>query len=412
MPLIIEVAELQPGMRLAEAFFWHGRRMLPGGKILTKDDVEILNRRYPELTLKVGDPVLDSVVDFDDDTKDRAVASTAQQRIAQSMSQVQSRYASHTAAGSLNFSAIKDAALSVMDYLKGNPVSAALLTQNSDPKSYLSEHTGNVFYLSIVLGSAVRDYVMRERMRQTSASSLAMPVAMNLLPLGLGAMFMDIGMYPIQHIFAEGYTLTDEDRSAIREHPNVGAEMLPDDLPAGVKMVVRTHHENYDGKGYPAGMAGASLHVFTRIIRICDAFDAGTAKSVYKGAKSPSRVLWEMCAGPLRKCFDPVLTKVFMSLIQPFPIGGKVKLADGRIAVVVRYNRKHPFKPFAIVAFDAAGERLPKEKPIGPIAIGEENELRIASVGDEDLGYIYDIDAAPPDEAGDHFQDVLSAAYP
>ena len=266
MPLLVHCDELQPGMRLTEAFMFRGRMMLPGAKVLTREDVEVLQRKYPEVTLRIGDPLLDSVANFEDDSREREVAQTAQQMVTQSLSKVQERFASHTALASVNYNALKATAASVIDYLSKNPVSAALLNRSADTSDYLAEHSGNVFYLTLVLGSAVRDYVVRERLRQTAANHLTASITMDLLPLGLGAMFMDTGMYALAHLFQEGYKLTDEDRQLLHQHPAAGSDLLPENLPAGVKMVVRTHHENFDGSGYPAGLQGTEQHVFTRKI--------------------------------------------------------------------------------------------------------------------------------------------------
>lgn len=414
MPLLIHCDELQAGMRLAEAFMWRERMMLPGGKVLTRDDIDILQAKYPDVTLKVGDPVLDSLAEFEDDTHDREVATTAQQMVAQSLSKVQERFAARTAIASVNFNAMRNAAMAVIDYLKDNPVSAALLNRSMSGDNYIAEHSGNVFYLALVLGSSVRDYVVRERLRQTSASHLSTAICMDLLPLALGAMFMDIGMFPLSHLFKPGYELTDEDRKLIRQHPIASCEQLPDSLPAGVKMVVRTHHENFDGTGYPSAMPGAQQHIFTRIVRICDAFEAATAQRVYAQAKSPVRVLWEICAGPWKHCYDPVLSKMFRSLIQPFPIGAKLRLADGRWAVLVRYNHKEPFQPTVIVAFDAKGNRLPTDHLLPAINVGDGNSLRLGSYDGEDLSFLYEDSKASktPAEAEAELDELLRTAYP
>ena len=189
--------------------------------------------------------------------------------------------------------------------------------------------------------------------------------------------------------------------------------MLPDSLPATAKMIVRWHHENYDGTGYPDRKPGAGLHVFVRIARICDAFDAATSDKVYKKAQSAVRVLWEMSNGPLQKFYDPVLMKVFTSIIQPFPIGGKLQLADGRTAVVVRYNRKSPFHPTAVIAFDEHGHRLPAEKITAPLNIGDGNSLRLDSFAGEKLTYLYETPEpllAPTH--GKRFTTLFEAAFP
>jgi hypothetical protein len=179
-------------------------------------------------------------------------------------------------------------------------------------------------------------------------------------------------------------------------------------------MVVRTHHESMDGTGYPLGMRGDSQHIFTRIVRICDAFDAATSAKFYKGAKSTARALWEMSCGPYRKCYDPVLMKVFGGIIQPFPIGAKLRLTDGRIAVVVKYNRKQPFQPTVVVAFDPDGQRYPVEKLEGPLNVGDGNALRIERYGEETLGYLYEGGESSPTVTRERqkLECLLEAVFP
>jgi HD-GYP domain-containing protein (c-di-GMP phosphodiesterase class II) len=410
MPLLFNCPDLQPGMRLAEAFLFRGRVMIPGGKALTDTDVDVLRRKYPDASFRISDPVLDGLVEFEDDSKDRDVAASARQKVAACVAEVQQRFGAQTSLAAVNFNAMRSAAEDVMDYIAANPVSSALLDQSIDPASPMSGHTGNVFYLSIVLGTAVRDYVMRERRRQTSCNFLSNDVAMNLLPLGLGAMFLDVGMYELQRLYAPGYVLTDADRAAVRNHPTKGADLLPDTLPAGTKMVVRTHHENFDGTGYPNAQPAESLHVFTRIVRICDAFVAATANRAHRGAKPPARVLWEMSRGPYRGRYDPELTKVFTGLIQPFPIGAKLRLRDGRYAVIVRYNHAAPFRPTAMIAFDKDGERLPEGNITGPVTIGGD-EFPLGSFEGEDLSYVRDLDESPSPPPV-RFESLVDVAYP
>jgi hypothetical protein len=165
--------------------------------------------------------------------------------------------------------------------------------------------------------------------------------------------------------------------------------MLPYEIAPAARAIVRTHHENFDGTGYPSGLVADKIHVFSRIVRIADAYNAATAAHVYKEGRSPARALWEMSAGPYARFYDPVLMKVFTRLIQPFPIGAKLQLRDGRYAVVVRYNREDPFKPTVVIAFDVNGERLPNSKLEGPISLAERRDLRLQSFDDEQLSYLY-----------------------
>lgn len=413
MPLLVPCQELEPGMRLCEPILARNRVMLAGGKVLTHADVDALQRRYPEVWVRVGDPILDDVVEFEDDSHDRKVAATVQGKIAKSMSEVSRRFSSRASIQSMNVSAIHESVAGIIDYLDDNPVSAALLHQSLDSGTPLAERAGNVFYLSMILGCAVRDYISRERRRSTACRWLDLKISMDLLPLGVGAMFCDIGLLPISHIFTQREPLSEEDCRALVAHPNTGADMLPTSFAAAARSIVRTHHENCDGTGYPSGLVGDKIHVFSRIVRIADAYNAATASNVYKEAKSPARALWEMTAGTYRAFYDPVLMKVFSRLIQPFPIGAKLHLCDGRQAAVVGYNHVDPLRPRVVIAFDVNGNRLPNSALEGPLDLSDRPDLRIASFAGEDLGFLYESTAA--DEAPAHrgpFNSLFEATFP
>ena len=388
MPILLSSADLRPGMRLAESFMVGRRIMLPGGRTLDADLIDSILHRFPNAHFRIGDPVLDAMAEFDDDKHDREVASAATQKIVESLGRVHERLGGQTDFRSIDFDAAREACEQVAAHLRDNPVSAAILAGAMSEGSYLAQHAGNVFYLSMVLGLSVRDYVSRERRRMTSARNLSGSVALDLIPLGLNTMFMDIAMVPLQELVDRPGPLAPEELALIRNHPQAGADMLPDSLPAGVKTVVRTHHENFDGTGYPDNLPGSKLHVFSRIARICDAFDAATTPHSGKPAKSPARAIWELTRGPRKGHFDPVLTKVFSSIIQPFPIGAKLRLSDGMGAVVCRYNKKDPFRPTVIVAFDVHDRPLDRTDLKPPFSLADRPELKVLAFGLEDLGYL------------------------
>ena len=415
MPIVLRSEELHKGMRLAEALVVRGQVMFAAGRELVAEDIDILKRRFPKAVMRIGDPVLDDVVDFEDDSHEREVANTVQSQIAGAMSEVRQRFAMRASFADLNFHVVHETVAQVIEYLRANPVTAVLLGKNLQSESYLADHAGNVFYLSMILGTVVREYVAAERNRQSMARELQSDHAMDLTPLALGSMLLDVGMLPLEELYKLERPLTEEEQKAVRQHPIVGATRLPENMSPLAKMVVRTHHENYDGSGYPGGLAKEKLHIFTRIVRIVDAYDAATASHVYQEAKTPARALWEMSAGPYRRCFDPMLMKVFARLIQPFPIGTKLRLADGRYAVVVRYNRKNSFMPHVIIAFDQNDNRLPNEQLIGPLNLEDHRGLRLDACGEEDLSYLHEANAAlndkePPKER--LLTSLFEAAFP
>jgi HD-GYP domain-containing protein (c-di-GMP phosphodiesterase class II) len=73
----------------------------------------------------------------------------------------------------------------------------------------------------------------------------------------------------------------------IRQHPEISSYILADlDLPAMVKQMVRSHHERYDGTGYPDGLAGEQIPLAARLLSVADALDAMTSDRPYRRAVS------------------------------------------------------------------------------------------------------------------------------
>jgi HD-GYP domain-containing protein (c-di-GMP phosphodiesterase class II) len=392
MPLLVAVNELKPGMRLYHGIHRDQHTLLTAGQVLEEWEISKLCRLCPDLTVQISDPLLDEIVDFQDTSRDEAVASAVTRQMSGLMTRVRRKMAGRTTLKTGDISGLHSEIEQVMQYLRENPVASAILFHSGKPRSYFHEHAANVFYLSLLIGNAIRDYVYRERERTSRARSLSIRYGMNLTPLALGCLFHDLGMLPIEHLLEKAEPLTPQERELILTHPLAGAEALPREFDAVARMVVRTHHENFDGSGYPEGIPGARLHVFSRIIRACDAYDAGTSGKVYRQAKSAARVLWEMAEGPYHGHFDPVITKIMLSLIQPFPIGGKIRLNCGRFGVVVRHNRRQPFRPHIIIAFDEQGCRIRKGDIDPPIDLSKNHEIQLREFAGDSLSFLSDFD--------------------
>jgi len=106
--------------------------------------------------------------------------------------------------------------------------------------------------------------------------------------------------------------LTDDEFGAIKKHPEIGHRILRDII--GMDDVlpgVLYHHERYDGKGYPRGIAGQNIPLVARIICLADTFDAMSSTRSYRAALSREQVLEE-----IRRCsnaqFDPKLVEAFL----------------------------------------------------------------------------------------------------
>jgi len=114
------------------------------------------------------------------------------------------------------------------------------------------------------------------------------------------------------------------------------------------------------------------------------------SKKIYKQAMSPTRTLYEMVEGTYKSLFDPMLLKVFASLIRPIPIGAKLKLNNGYYGVVVEHNSHDPFKPKLIIAFNEKDEALSSGELQKPFFLDKREDIEIVSWEQEDLRFLHD----------------------
>ncbi|WP_317930213.1 HD-GYP domain-containing protein [Halioxenophilus sp. WMMB6] len=133
--------------------------------------------------------------------------------------------------------------------------------------------------------------------------------------LGIGASIHDVGKLSInEHILNKPTRLTASEMALVRQHPEIGYQLLsPLGLDPRITDVVRYHHENFDGTGYPGGLEGKSIPFLARIVRLWDTFDALTMNRPYhKGV--PIEEALEVMAGSERH-YDPELLRAFRQFI-------------------------------------------------------------------------------------------------
>jgi putative nucleotidyltransferase with HDIG domain len=131
----------------------------------------------------------------------------------------------------------------------------------------------------------------------------------------MAGLLHDVGKIGVpESVLQKTGRLTPEEFEAMKKHPAIGARILRDikqieDIIPGVLH----HHERYDGKGYPAGLAGDSIPLMGRIICLADCFDAMTSNRTYRKALPLEVALTEIrrCSGTQ---FDPVLADAFLQI--------------------------------------------------------------------------------------------------
>jgi HD-GYP domain-containing protein (c-di-GMP phosphodiesterase class II) len=157
-----------------------------------------------------------------------------------------------------------------------------------------ARHSRRVADLSYALAVAIR---MPRRERHT---------------LRVAALLHDMGKLDDRffHIVHSRKPLTDEERARIQYHPHESAHILAPLEPnhPGLREIVSSHHECWNGDGYPRGLAGEQIPLGARIIAVADAFDAMTQPRKYRGALSVPDALAEV-RRDAGTHFDPALVR-------------------------------------------------------------------------------------------------------
>ena len=133
--------------------------------------------------------------------------------------------------------------------------------------------------------------------------------------LKYAALLHDIGKIGVpDSILNNPRTLTDIETEMIRSHTMIGRDMLKDRTVVQIADdVAASHHERYDGKGYPSHLAGEDISEEARIVAIADAFDAMNSDRVYRRALGPERIRKELTDEKGGQ-FDPAFTDLFIKL--------------------------------------------------------------------------------------------------
>ncbi len=140
----------------------------------------------------------------------------------------------------------------------------------------------------------------------------------------------DIGKIGIpDHILQKPGALNQDEWAVMKQHPAIGAGIIGlqhGELLETARVVALTHHEKWDGSGYPRARVGADIPVEGRIVAIADVFDALTSKRPYKEAWSIERAV-EFIAAQSGLHFDPELVPRFLELM-PQVAGVRAQYSD------------------------------------------------------------------------------------
>jgi putative two-component system response regulator len=169
--------------------------------------------------------------------------------------------------------------------------------------------------------------------------------------IGLGGALHDVGKIGIpDRVLLKRGTLTPEENELMRTHTIIGDDLLrPIDLLAAVRPIVRSHHERWDGLGYPDGIGGEEIPLSARIMAVAEAVEAMSAKRVYREPLSEPEIVRELERGRGAQ-WDPALVDLVLRLIETDAVSFS---AEG-----LRISQVLPQRPAAaVLRFPAAKAR-------------------------------------------------------
>lgn len=172
--------------------------------------------------------------------------------------------------------------------------------------------------------------------------------------LAASALMMDIGKVrcPASLLFKQG-ELTQEEFERIKKHVEYSTQVIRPikGLPKEVLSAVENHHERYDGSGYPQGISGTRIPLYSQIIAIVDCYDAMTSRRTYGDTLTPDQTTQIMYRWR-NTLFPSELVEKFIEYLGAHPISSIVELSNGEIGIVSSINRKERLYPKVVVLLD------------------------------------------------------------
>jgi HD-GYP domain-containing protein (c-di-GMP phosphodiesterase class II) len=224
----------------------------------------------------------------------------------------------------------------ILESIIRNPEALMWLTQMRNKDSYTYSHSVDNCALAIAFGR-----------------HMGLPKD-DLNTLAMGLLLMDIGKMKVPaEVLNKTEPLTEAEFNLVREHVNHSVEILSksEGVDIDIVNIALTHHERFDGSGYPNGLVGVQTPVYGRIAGIIDCYDAMTSKRPYGDPVSPYSALQEIYNWR-NKYFQEELVEQFLQCLGVFPTGSLVEMHSGEVAIVMAQNKTRRMSPQIMLLLD------------------------------------------------------------
>jgi HD-GYP domain-containing protein (c-di-GMP phosphodiesterase class II) len=172
-----------------------------------------------------------------------------------------------------------------------------------------------------------------------------------LIDLATGGLLLDVGKAELpDDLLALPGELNDEQMQQVRGHVQHSLRILGETgiFSERVRQMVQTHHERFDGTGYPNRLSEGSIPLFGRMAAVIDSFDAMTSDRSHSRALSRHEVLQELYRWSDKR-YQREIVEQLTQCLGVYPTGSMVELNTGEVAIVMAQNRARSLRPRVIV---------------------------------------------------------------
>ena len=177
----------------------------------------------------------------------------------------------------------------------------------------------------------------------------------NIRAAGIAGLLHDMGkaLLPM-HLLNKPGKLTAAEFEIVKSHPQRGHRLLSKDGTATDMTldVCLHHHEKIDGSGYPEGLKGDAISLYAKMGAVCDVYDAITSNRPYKAGWDPAESM-RMMGQWVGVHFESTVFQAFVKSLGIYPVGSLVRLASGRLGVVMDQTSASLTMPVVKVFFDS-----------------------------------------------------------
>ena len=289
------------------------------------------------------------IVKYDDNiavTSEITQANTAYQQIKDEFDSMAARIGSGKA---LNIANLSEVVNPLVDSVIRNPGASIWLARLKSQDSYTYRHCIAVAIWCSVIGRQI-----------------GLPKK-ELALLSMGGMLLDIGKLKIPGaVLNKKKQLSEREFSLVKKHVDLSLKMAADSsrqIPQAVMDMIASHHERFNGSGYPQSLQGTQIPLYARIAAIADCYDAITSQRVYAKPIPHALAIKKMYEWRGYD-FQPELIEAFIQSVGIYPTGTLVELSSGEVGIVVKENPGKRLRPQVLVILNKDKQQLPDFREI------------------------------------------------